>query len=58
MQMSLKRYLRLLVATALYLVVGFLIDKERFAWWVAIALFWLVVIVWDGRRRNNTNRQG
>ena len=45
MRINLKRYLTLLVATTLYLVVGFFIDYERFVWWVANGLFWLLVSV-------------
>ena len=57
MQIRLKRYLRLLGATTLYLVVGFLIDEEFGAFYYASALFWLLVSVLEdvvsSRRRIN-----
>jgi hypothetical protein len=47
-----KRYLRLLIGSALYIGVGFLIDDEFGVFYFASALFWVVVTLLVGGLRD------
>jgi hypothetical protein len=59
MSISLKKYLRVLVASTLYLVVGFLIDDKFGVFYFASTSFWLLVIVLEDvvRTRKRRNRE-